>query len=428
MDFPPAPPPAPRSFFGLVADAVAAWRRQWLRLLLVTGLAGAVVAAVAAAAALFGMTFVGNRFGREGAIARTVAVIVLLTPVFAWILARLAIAWLALVAGAEDSLRFGAAWAAGKGRAASYLWTFLLSGLVVTGGYVLLVIPGVIWAVSFAVLPWVFISESLSGFGALTRARRLVHGDGWRVLLRLFALCLLFAAVGLPAAAGERLLGGNRAALVVWQGFWYVFNIVVVTPFSTCFIHAMYADLRRRKDAAPSGAPERKTLFIAAAILGGLFAAASLSLLAYGIIRLGPGFLSGFRSGPVLREAALETPPPSSAEMPPPSEPVQPVETDADRDGLNDAVERRLGTDPEKADTDGDGLADGDEARVFLTSPTRASTAGSPYDDGTNLKNGYDPLAPGVRLTEEGTALVRARIRTNGLHEPTLTTLGGLYR
>lgn len=424
MDSPSAPPPAPRSFVGLVADAVDAWRKQWLRLLIVTGLAAAVIAA--AAAALFVMAYAGDRLGRADAIARTAAAVLAL--VLAWILARLAVAWLALVAGAEDGARLGAAWAAGKGRALSYLWTSLLSSLVVAGGCLLLVVPGVIWAVSFAVLPWVFISERLSGFAALTRARRLVRGDGWRTLLHLLALSLLFGAVGLLGAAGERLLGGNRAALIAWQGFWYAVNIVAVTPVSACFVHAMYVELRRRKDAALTGRPERKTPFLAAAVLGGLAAAASLGLLAYGLLRLGSGFLSGFRAGLVLREAATETTLPPSAETPPPVEPTPPFEIDADRDGLNDATELRLGTDPENPDADGDGLADGDEARVFLTSPARASTAGSPYDDGTNLKNGSDPLMPGVRMTEEGTALVRGRILANGLHEPTLKTLGGLYR
>ena len=42
---------------------------------------------------------------------------------------------------------------------------------------------------------------------------------------------------------------------------------------------------------------------------------------------------------------------------------------DTDGDGLSDALEAELGTDPLNADTDGDGWSDGDEVRVFGTDP-----------------------------------------------------------
>lgn len=50
---------------------------------------------------------------------------------------------------------------------------------------------------------------------------------------------------------------------------------------------------------------------------------------------------------------------------------------DSDADGLTDAEEKIIGTDPNKADTDGDG-----------------------YLDIAELKSGYDPLVPGGKVTE----------------------------
>ena len=46
---------------------------------------------------------------------------------------------------------------------------------------------------------------------------------------------------------------------------------------------------------------------------------------------------------------------------------------DSDGDGLGDAYERELGTDPNKSDTDGDGISDFDEVCVYGSSPTNFS-------------------------------------------------------
>lgn len=53
---------------------------------------------------------------------------------------------------------------------------------------------------------------------------------------------------------------------------------------------------------------------------------------------------------------------------------------DTDGDGLTDAAERTLGTDPELADTDGDGLSDGEEDEAG-TSPLARDSDGDGLDD-----------------------------------------------
>ncbi len=91
---------------------------------------------------------------------------------------------------------------------------------------------------------------------------------------------------------------------------------------------------------------------------------------------------------------------------------------DTDGDGLSDAEEAKLGTDPNSpdtdgdgltdgaevntyhtnplvADTDGDGLTDGDEVNVWHTDPTKADTDGDGFSDGQEVQNGFNPLGPG---------------------------------
>lgn len=68
---------------------------------------------------------------------------------------------------------------------------------------------------------------------------------------------------------------------------------------------------------------------------------------------------------------------------------------DTDGDGLTDAQELELQTNPRLADSDGDGLTDKDEINIYKTNPINGDTDGDGYLDGVEIKNGFDPLGPG---------------------------------
>lgn len=75
------------------------------------------------------------------------------------------------------------------------------------------------------------------------------------------------------------------------------------------------------------------------------------------------------------------------------SEPAQTEAVDTDGDGLTDAQEADLGTDPNNADTDGDGLTDGDEVNQYGTDPLKADTDGDGLNDGAEVNShNTDPL------------------------------------
>jgi hypothetical protein len=67
---------------------------------------------------------------------------------------------------------------------------------------------------------------------------------------------------------------------------------------------------------------------------------------------------------------------------------------DQDSDGLGEADEEALGTDPTNRDTDDDTLSDKDEVILYGTNPLKADTDGDGYLDGIEVKAGTDPTDP----------------------------------
>lgn len=67
---------------------------------------------------------------------------------------------------------------------------------------------------------------------------------------------------------------------------------------------------------------------------------------------------------------------------------------DDDKDGLTNAREEQLGTDPENPDTDGDGLKDGAEVDQYKTNPLNKDTDGDTLTDGDEvMKYSTNPLS-----------------------------------
>jgi len=103
---------------------------------------------------------------------------------------------------------------------------------------------------------------------------------------------------------------------------------------------------------------------------------------------------------------------------------------DPDHDGLSNYEEFVAGVKPTDADTDTDGIADGDEVNVYGTNPkekytdTRAIAKQNDFNDGASIKNGYDPLTPGVKFTDTKISVIQVKITQYQLHAPTTLTLG----
>jgi hypothetical protein len=98
---------------------------------------------------------------------------------------------------------------------------------------------------------------------------------------------------------------------------------------------------------------------------------------------------------------------------------TDPNNPDSDSDGLTDGEEVLVyGTDPRNRDSDGDILLDGDEVKTYRTSPTNPDTDGDGIADGIEVANGSDPLIPNPPTA---TATIPASATATWTPQPTAT-------
>jgi len=78
-----------------------------------------------------------------------------------------------------------------KDKVFPYCWIAFLKGLVVTLGFLLLIIPGIVFGIWYGFSEYVFISEGLKGQKALSRSKQLVKGYWWGVFGRELVIGLI---------------------------------------------------------------------------------------------------------------------------------------------------------------------------------------------------------------------------------------------
>ncbi|MFH0830618.1 MAG: UDP-N-acetylmuramoyl-L-alanyl-D-glutamate--2,6-diaminopimelate ligase [Parcubacteria group bacterium] len=72
---------------------------------------------------------------------------------------------------------------------------------------------------------------------------------------------------------------------------------------------------------------------------------------------------------------------------------------DTDQDGLSDAREQELSTNPGEPDSDFDGLTDREEVEVYTTQPLNADSDADGFVDGVEVRGGYNPKGTNLLLS-----------------------------
>lgn len=142
------------------------------------------------------------------------------------------------------------------------LWVSILSGLAIFGGTLLLIIPGIIFAVWFAFASVIVVLENTRGSAALSQSKKLVSGRWWSIFWRFIAVyfvygvlfytvtILLMVGVGLVSGSWEALASGASPDAVMWVESLAssLINVVAMPLFSAVTI-IFYLELKKFKNA-----------------------------------------------------------------------------------------------------------------------------------------------------------------------------------
>lgn len=136
----------------------------------------------------------------------------------------------------ESSYKYGLA------RFGSVLLVSILVGLAVAVGFVLLIIPGIIFLTMFAVSIPAVVVENQRGTSAMSRSWNLVKGHFWHALGVIVVAFLITAVIGGILGA----LGGS-AWFLRW--IFQAIGQIITAPFSALVTVLLYLDLRARTES-----------------------------------------------------------------------------------------------------------------------------------------------------------------------------------
>ena len=108
-------------------------------------------------------------------------------------------------------------------------WITFLVAIILIAGFILLVIPGIIFSIWFSLALYVFVFEDIKGMPALYRSKELVKGYFWSMFGRLFLFGIITGLVGSIPVVGN------------------VISIFFVVPFSIVCLYFVYEDLKMIK-------------------------------------------------------------------------------------------------------------------------------------------------------------------------------------
>jgi ribosomal protein L37E len=201
-------------------------------------------------------------------------------------------------AAMDERLEFNAAFGKGFRSFLPFLWIGILHTFITMGGYLLLVVPGVIFSIWFIFSAFIYVAEDARGMDALIMSREYVRGRGLDVFLRLLALWVISAVVGVVPIIGPLLS-------------------LAFAPFSVFYLAILYRSLKATGPflddySAPTGT---KAAYLGAAAAGFVIVPAIIFFTIWPQVS---GLMSGMPGSLQSMEQAMEqTMEPKAMDAPP---------------------------------------------------------------------------------------------------------------
>ncbi len=154
----------------------------------------------------------------------------------------------------------------------AYIWVYFLLTTIITGGFLLFVIPGILFSVWFSLAIFVLVFEKKRGFNALLKSQHLVKGKFWAVFWRFLILGLIVGlGVILISTLIFLIIENQQIENQISELIGYFFQLFIL-PFFLIYGFLIYENLREIKAESLYVQPSiwRKIKYIFPAILGTL--------------------------------------------------------------------------------------------------------------------------------------------------------------
>lgn len=150
----------------------------------------------------------------------------------------------------------------------SYWWLTLLSGFLIFGGFLLFIVPGIIFTIWFTFIYFILINENVKGFAAISRSKEYVKGYWYSVVARDILGFLIGVLASIPLMLIPFLLMAiikNESGLIVSSLITNAIN-AILSAYLLCFLFEVYKGLKLVKPQLSPFSNKKGLLIIA--ILG----------------------------------------------------------------------------------------------------------------------------------------------------------------
>jgi hypothetical protein len=167
----------------------------------------------------------------------------------------------------------------------SYIWIYFLLTIIITGGFLFFIVPGILFFIWFSLAIFILVFEERKGFSALFKSRYLVKGKFWRVLGRFLVLGLIIG-LGLFLIFTLIIFGIENKQIEhqISEVIGYFIQLFIL-PFFLIYGFLIYNNLKEIKAEIPYEEPARskRIKYVMPGILGILIIGLLISLTFFNI-------------------------------------------------------------------------------------------------------------------------------------------------
>lgn len=177
-----------------------------------------------------------------------------------------------LIFAIKEEIRIKEAYKKGLKMLIPFIWVYFLFYVITLGGFILFIIPGILFLIWFSLVTFVLVLEEKRGMNALFKSKHLISGKFWGVLRRFLGLILIIFILLLSILFLVFLFIESEAKVEqIGTAIGYLLRLFI-TPLFLIYGFLIYENLEKIKKEMPHQEATKKRIlkYLLPAILGTL--------------------------------------------------------------------------------------------------------------------------------------------------------------